>query len=88
MEGGEGGKEDATAAASEEPQERASPWRMCETRRVAERLKELERNLRRKDKALAETTALLVSSKNSRRSSRQARTNDPAGRSPPDGAVE
>ncbi len=53
-------KQDATAALSDEPTERATPQQMRETRK---RLKELERNLRRKDKALAETTALLVLSK-------------------------
>jgi transposase len=42
------------------PEERASPQ---ETRDSRKRIKELERDLRRKDKALAETTALLVLSK-------------------------
>ena len=52
--------EQATAALSEEPQERASPQQTREDRR---RIQELERDIRRKDKALAETTALLVLSK-------------------------
>jgi transposase len=52
---------DAAAAALAEPEEvRASPQ---QTRRVQRRIKELEREVRRKDKALAETTALLVLSK-------------------------
>jgi len=53
-------KENATAALSEIPEERISPQ---ETRDVRKRVKELERDLRRKEKALAETTALLVLSK-------------------------
>jgi transposase len=53
-------KENATAALSEVPEDRASPQ---ETRDARKRIKELERDLRRKDKALAETTALLVLSK-------------------------
>ena len=53
-------KENATAALSEIPEERASPQ---ETRDARKRVKELERDLRRKEKALAETTALLVLSK-------------------------
>jgi transposase len=53
-------KHNATAALSEVPEERISPQ---ETRDARKRIKELERNLRRKDKALAETTALLVLSK-------------------------
>ena len=53
-------KENAIAALSEVPEERASPQ---ETRDSRKRIKELERDLRRKDKALAETTALLVLSK-------------------------
>jgi hypothetical protein len=39
-------------------------------------IKELERDLRRKEKALAETAALLVLSKTLRRSSKKAGTND------------
>ena len=54
-----------------------------EARQDRRRVKELERELHRKDKALAETAALLVLSKNSRRSSTKARANDPPGR-PPD----
>ncbi len=53
-------KEDATAALDEAPQERASAQ---ETRDSRKRIRELERDLRRKDRALAETTALLVLSK-------------------------
>ena len=53
-------KQHAIAALSETPEERASPQ---ETRDSRKRIKELERDLRRKDKALAETTALLVLSK-------------------------
>ena len=53
-------KQNAIAALSETPEERASPQ---ETRDSRKRIKELERDLRRKDKALAETAALLVLSK-------------------------
>jgi transposase len=53
-------KESATAALSEVPQERVTPQQRRDAKR---RIKELERDLRRKDKALAETTALLVLSK-------------------------
>jgi transposase len=53
-------KENATAALSDIPEERISPQ---ETRDARKRVKELERDLRRKDKALAETAALLVLSK-------------------------
>jgi hypothetical protein len=53
-------KENATAALSEVPEDRASPQ---QTRDAKRRIRELERDLRRKDKALAETTALLVLSK-------------------------
>jgi transposase len=53
-------KESATAALSEVPEERVTPQQRREEKR---RIKELERDLRRKDKALAETTALLVLSK-------------------------
>ena len=53
-------KENATAALSETPEERVSAQQSREAKR---RIKELERDLRRKDKALAETTALLVLSK-------------------------
>jgi transposase len=53
-------KENATAALSEIPEERISPQ---ESRDARKRVKELERDLRRKEKALAETTALLVLSK-------------------------
>jgi transposase len=53
-------KENATAALSEIPEERASPQ---ETRDARKRVKELERDFRRKEKALSETTALLVLSK-------------------------
>ena len=53
-------KENATAALSEVPEERITPQQSRDAKR---RIKELERDLRRKDKALAETTALLVLSK-------------------------
>jgi DNA-binding transcriptional MerR regulator len=53
-------KEDATAALGAESEARVSPQ---QTRDARKRIKELERDLRRKDKALAETTALLVLSK-------------------------
>lgn len=70
-------------------------WRQAATQALAEpgeatgnagqarrRIRELVRELRRKDKALAETTALLVLSKNSRRSSPRTRPPDRPGRSP------
>ena len=57
-----------------------------EARQDRRRVKELERELHRKDKALAETAALLVLSKNSRRPSTKARTHDPPGRPPDPGA--
>jgi hypothetical protein len=50
----------------------------CDRRRV----KELERGLHRKDKALAETVALFVLSKNWQRSATKARTHDLPGRRP------
>ena len=53
-------KENATAALNEDPEELSSPQ---QTRDARKRIKELERDLRRKDKALAETAALLVLSK-------------------------
>jgi transposase len=53
-------KQNAIAALHETPEERASPQ---ETRDSRKRIRELERDLRRKDKALAETAALLVLSK-------------------------
>lgn len=53
-------KHSAIAALSETPEERGSPQERRDSRK---RIKELERDLRRKDKALAETTALLVLSK-------------------------
>jgi transposase len=53
-------KENATAALSEVAEERVSPQQSRDARK---RIKELERDLRRKDKALAETAALLVLSK-------------------------
>lgn len=53
-------KENATAALSETPEEGVSAQQSREAKR---RIKELERDVRRKDKALAETTALLVLSK-------------------------
>ena len=57
-----------------------------EARQDRRRVKELERELHRKDKALAETAALLVLAKKRRRSSTTARTYDPPGR-PPDPAA-
>jgi hypothetical protein len=53
-------KENATAALSEVSEERITPQ---QARHTKKRVKELERELRRKEKALAETTALLVLSK-------------------------
>jgi transposase len=53
-----------------------------EARQDRRRVKELERELHRKDRALAETAALLVLSKKSRRSFTRARPNDRPGRSP------
>ena len=53
-------KDSATAALSEAPEERVSAQQSRDAKR---RIKELERDVRRKDKALAETTALLVLSK-------------------------
>jgi transposase-like protein len=51
-------KDNATAALSEAPEERVTAQ---QSRDAKKRIKELERDLRRKDKALAETTALLLS---------------------------
>jgi len=53
-------RQSATQALAEPVETRASPR---ETRADRQRIKELERELRRKDKALAETAALLVLSK-------------------------
>ena len=53
-------RENATQALAEPEEARASPQQTKHDRR---RIKELERELRRKDKALAETAALLVLSK-------------------------
>ena len=53
-------KDNATAALSEAAEERATP---LQTREAHKRIKSLERDLRRKDKALAEAAALLVLSK-------------------------
>ena len=53
-------KDHATAALNEASEERATPQ---QTRDANKRIKSLERDLRRKDKALAETAALLVLSK-------------------------
>jgi hypothetical protein len=50
----------ATAALAEPEEARASPQA---TRQDKKRIKELERDLMRKDRALAETAALLVLSK-------------------------
>ena len=60
-------KQSATAALSEAPEERVTPQQRRDEKR---RIKELERDLRRKDKALAETTALLVLCLRGRRSAR------------------
>ena len=69
----------AIAALATPAEVRARPE---ETRKDQRRIQELEREMRRKDKALAETAALLVLSKTSRRSSTRARTNDSAEGSP------
>ena len=53
-------RQSATQALAEPEEMRASPQQTKQDRR---RIKELERELRRKDKALAETAALLVLSK-------------------------
>ncbi len=53
-------RQSATQALAEPDEARASPQQTKQDRR---RIKELERELRRKDKALAETAALLVLSK-------------------------
>jgi transposase len=53
-------KQSAIGALSETPEERGSPQERRDSRK---RIKELERDLRRKDKALSETTELLVLSK-------------------------
>lgn len=53
-------RENATQALAQPEEVRASPQ---QTRHDRRRIKELERELRRKDKALAETAALLVLSK-------------------------
>ena len=53
-------RQSAMAALSQPEEGRASPQ---ETREDRKRIKELERDLRRKEKALAETAALLVLSK-------------------------
>lgn len=59
-------RESATQGLGAPGEIRASPNQIKQDQR---RIKELERDLRRKNAALAETTALLVLSKNSRRSS-------------------
>ncbi len=71
-------KDNATAL-GEATEERATPQ---QTRETHKRIKSLERDLRRKDKALAETAALLVLSKNSRRSCSKTRKSSCAGESP------
>jgi len=53
-------RESATQALAEPEEARASPQQTKQDRR---RIKELEREVRRKDKALAETAALLILSK-------------------------
>ena len=57
----------AIAALATPAEVRARPE---ETRKDRRRIQELEREMRRKDKALAETAALRVASKNSRRYAR------------------
>jgi hypothetical protein len=69
----------ATTALAEPQDARASPQAK---RHDCKRTKELESELLRKDRALAEIAALLVLSKKSRRSARWARTHDPHRRSP------
>jgi hypothetical protein len=59
---------------------------LCSLRRTGRFADGAMDQLHRKDKALAETAALLVLSKNSRRSSTKARTHDPPGRPPDPGA--
>jgi hypothetical protein len=54
-------RQSATQALAAPEEARASPQQTAHDRR---RIKELERELHRKDKALAETAALLVLSKN------------------------
>ena len=63
----------ATTALAEPEELWASPQA---TRQDRKRIKEIEREVLRKDRALAETAALLVLSKKSRRSSTRARPND------------
>jgi len=53
-------RDNATQALAEPEEVRASPQQTKQDRR---RIKELEREVRRKDRALAETAALLVLSK-------------------------
>jgi transposase len=53
-------RENAMAALAQPEEARATPQ---ETRQARRRIKELEKDLRRKEQALAETTALLVLSK-------------------------
>jgi len=53
-------KDNATAALSEAPEERVTAQ---QSRDAKKRIKALERDVRRKDRALAETTALLLLSK-------------------------
>ena len=66
----------ATAALAEPEEARASPQA---TRADRKRIKELERDLLRKDRALAETAALLVLSKNGFRGSAPARWKETLG---------
>lgn len=58
----------------------AQPAERSEPKLERRRIRELERELRRKDRALAEAAALLVLSKKSRRSTAGTRTHDPRGR--------
>jgi transposase-like protein len=66
-------RENAIQALAEPEEVRASPQ---QTKQDRHRIMELEREVRRKDRALAETAALRVLSKKSRRSSTRAGTND------------
>lgn len=71
-------RQSATQVLAEPEEARASPQQTQQDRR---RIKELERELRRKDRSLAETAALLALSKKVAASAR-ARINDRPRRSP------
>ena len=72
-------RDQAMAALATPAEARARPE---ETRKDRRRIQELEREMRRKDKALAETAALRVASKKLSAIRARARTNDSAERSP------